>query len=63
MVFADTMVVVYTDAFRQDEFYPFFSYTFAEMDEFGGVARKRRHKLMHATKVLKICVLAPLLDN
>ena len=56
-------VIIHTNTFRNNKLYSFFSDTFAEMNQFGGITRKRKSELLHATKILKTSILTPLLYN
>ena len=56
MMLTITLVIIHTDTFCKYEFYSFFTYPFAKMDEFRGIARKKGNKFLQAAKVLKISI-------
>ena len=50
MMLTITLVIIHTDTFCKYEFYSFFTYPFAKMDEFRGIARKKGNKFLQAQK-------------
>ena len=63
MVVTVIILLVDTDAFRQDQFHPLLADTLAEMHQLARVAGEGRRELKHPAKVLVISVLAPLLHD
>ena len=57
------IIIVRTNTFFKNNPYLLFIYTFTNMNKFGNITWKGRNKLIHATEVLKIDVLTPLLYN
>lgn len=50
MMSVAVVLVVHTDAFLKNQFHPFLTYAFAEMDKLSRIAGKAWRKLLHATK-------------